>query len=268
MLFKTLAADWCEDGTVLLNHQHGGGYGIDRVCANEEYETRVSDRFYTFGWAGQTPKQVPLACGLSASQFKTSSKAPRILLTCNSYPKHVFRLHFQPMPGTIERMIAETRNFVSRMRGVRELVLRPHMNDIWQMTDLLRKIEPNLSMDDTRKSGLESYAASALVVHEVLNTSWLETLALNIPTVCFYDPDTYSFRDGAQPYIDRLSSVGILHRSGFEAADFVLSIKNNVQGWWQDHEVQDARRGFASTYANFSPAWPSHWEHEFHRWLD
>ena len=51
-LFKVLAADWQEEGTKLINHQHGGGYGIDRMHAGEEYETRVADRFCTLGWKG------------------------------------------------------------------------------------------------------------------------------------------------------------------------------------------------------------------------
>lgn len=268
-LFKVLAADWQEEGARLIIRQHGGGYGIDRMHAIEEYETRVADRFCTLGWKGDSPKQLPLATPLPASRRRRAKKSNQILLTCVHYPKQVYRIHFQPMPGTIETMIADTVAFVRGIRGQADLLVRPLPNDYgWGTVELLRQANPAIRLDDMRIPGPNSYIRSALVVHSYLGTSWLETLVLNIPTVCFYDPHTYAFRDAAQPFIDRLEAVGLLHKDGAAAARFVSSIMSDPQAWWQQPEVQEARLAFVSNYANYSANWAAEWESEFKRWLD
>jgi putative transferase (TIGR04331 family) len=268
-LFKILVADWRDEGTKVLDHQHGGGYGIDRVHPLEEYETRVADCFYTLGWRSSNPKQIPLVGALSASQAEVFSQSRLVMLMCVCYPKQVHRIHLQPMPGTIETLIAETANFIREMKGRQELLVRPYFHDYgWGMVETLRQADSELIMDDLRKSGIESYARSSLVVHNYLGTSWLETLAMNIPTVCFYDADTYAFREDARPYLDALSGVGVLHKSGAAAATFVLGLKNDPHRWWQTAEVQDARLAFVRNYANYSPNWAKEWETEFKQWIE
>ena len=106
------------------------------------------------------------------------------------------------------------------------------------------------------------------LVYNYIGTSWLETLALDIPTVCFYDPETYSFREEAQPFIDALATVGVLHHSGNSAALFVASLAGDIEKWWNKVKVQEARRNFVEQYANFSPDWKEQWEQEFKVVLD
>lgn len=266
-LFKTLAADWREEGTKILNHQHGGGYGLDRIHAVEEYETRVADCFYTLGWRSGD-KQTPLIGAFSASQWYVRQENNRVLLNCISFPKQVYRIHFHPMPGTVETMIAETVDFVREICGLHDLYVRPYFNDYgWGMVDALRQVKPNLLLDDLRIPGPKSYARSALVVHNYLGTSLLETLALNIPTMCFYDVNIYAFRDVAQPYMASLEAVGVLHQSGVSAARFASGAMNDLQGWWQRPEVQEARQAFVQNYANFSSNWAQKWEIEFRQWI-
>ena len=267
-LFKILAADWREEGTKILSHQHGGGYGIDRIHTTEEYETQVANRFYTLGWESNSPKQKPLAAALSRNFFRRTKVGSQILLSCVLYPKQVYRIHFQPMPGTIENMITETTAFVRESKDWPELLVRPYPDDYgWSMVNTLRATNPALRLDDMHVNGMNSYARSALVVHNYLGTSWLETLALNIPTVCFYDVRTYSFRSAAQPYIDRFEAAGVLHRDGSSAARFVSSIMANPQSWWDSPALQDLRAEFARNYANFSADWANQWESEFRNWI-
>jgi len=267
MLFKALAADWKLDGMKILNHQHGGNYGLDKIHAVEAYETRVSDQFYTLGWRGSSPKQTILSGAISPRYSVKQSKSDIVLLNCIAYPANVFRMHFQPMPGTINDMMEQTAMFVRRINGRIKITLRPPPVEFGLKTiQLLRKIDIGLAIDNMRKSGIASYLQSDLVIHSYLGTSWLETLALNIPTVCFYDSDIYAFRDDSLALIDSLKHVGILHESGERAATFVLSVKDRLQGWWSKPDVQEARTSFVQRYASFSTHWPTLWEDEFTKW--
>jgi putative transferase (TIGR04331 family) len=268
-LFKTLAAEWREEGTNILCHQHGGGYGMERIHVIEEYETRVSDRFFTLGWHGQSPKQVPLT-GAALHWRRYSGEVGKrcVLLCCTIYPKNVRYFHFQPLPGTIEKMFADTIEFATLVHQRGKLQVRTHRLDWgWNFNTTLRSRIPGLCFDDQSLSGRDSFARASLVVHNYLGSSWLETLVMNVPTVCFFDPNTYAFRDTAQPYIDRLKAVGILHCSGSEAAKFVTAVMIDPGGWWQGSEVQDARRHFVERYALFTPNWIGAWEAEFGQWV-
>ncbi len=268
LTFKFLVAEWREQGTILLSHQHGGGYGIDRIHVIEDFETRVSDLFYSWGWRGENPKIQPLSVGIHRA--KRSRHSQQILLICTTYPRNVYRLHFQPMPGTIETMIRDTVDFVSTFSEQGNLLIRPHFIDFGLgFLEKLKEVAPNAKYDITnrRPTPFERYGQSRLVVHNYLGTSWLETLALNIPTVCFFDSNTYDFRAEVKPFIEVFEHVGILHRSGREAARFVCDTSTDIETWWQRPDVQKIRRAFCANYANFSPDWPQQWEAEFRRLL-
>ena len=264
MTFKFLVAEWREQGTILLSQQHGGGYGIERSYFIEDFEIRVSDRFYSWGWLRGDRKVQPLPAGIYRA--KRSKHSKQILLICVSLPKTVIRLVFQPMPGTIEKMIRQTVDFVSTFPEQGNLLIRPYFKDYgWGFLDKLKRAAPNAKYDtlNRRPSSFKRFEQSRLVVHSYIGTSWLETLALDIPTVCFYDPETYSFREEAQPFIDALATVGVLHHSGNSAALFVESLAGDIEKWWNKVEVQEARRNFVAQYANFSPYWKEQWEQEF-----
>lgn len=262
LTFKLLAAEWVHQGTQLLYHQHGGGYGIDRVHAFEQYESRVTDRYYTWGWQNAgNPKVRPLS---PAALHTPARKKRLVLLSCIDFPVEVYRIHFHPMPGTIHTMHRETCEFLATLPDRRDLLVRPHANDYsGNFVSMLRQAAPDAGFDDRSASSFQRFAQSCLVVHNYLGTGYLETLALNVPTVCFYDPDTYAFRAEAEPLINGLERVGILHRSGKDAASFVAGLSDDPSGWWLTAEVQLARQQFIERYANFSSEWKRDWEMEF-----
>lgn len=266
LAWKLLVAEWRQQGTLLLYHQHGGGYGIDRAHTLEELEIRVSDHYYTWGWRRQESHVRPLSA--------PPPNAPRrfrkwLLLSCVDFPRVVYRLHFHPMPGAIQTMHRETCEFLTELPDRSKLLVRPYPHDYgWGFVDMMRKAAPNVLFDNQRGISAVRYAESRLVIHNYLGTGWLETLALDIPTVCFYDPAAYAFREAAQPFIDELEKVGVLHRSGIAAARFVTKLGNSPETWWNQPDAQEARRNFVEHYANFSPDWKKQWEREFETVLD
>lgn len=268
LTFKFLAATWEEQGTIILCHQHGGGYGLDRIHVTEDFETRVSDIYYSWGWLREDCKVQPLSAGIHYSKRPKYSK--QMLLNCGEVSGNVHRLQFQPMQGTMETVIRDTVDFVSIFSEHDNLLIRPYPWDYgWGFLDKLKRAAPNAKYDtgNRRPTPFKRYAQSRLVVHNYLGASWLETLALNIPTVCFFDPNTYEFRRAAKPYIEDLERVGILHHSGKEAAHFVCDTWKDIETWWQQPDVQKARSAFCANYANFSPDWTQQWESEFKRLL-
>ncbi len=183
---------------------------------------------------------------------------------CVDYPKFIHRIHFQPMGDQVSILHNEVCEFLSYLPDHKQLLIRGYPIDYgWGAPCKIRNAASEAKYETARPASLKRFAQSQIVVHSYLGTSYLETLALNIPTVCFYDSNSYSFRSEAQPFINGLEKASIIHRSGRDAAQFLSSISENPISWWSKTDVQEARSNFVSHYANFSDNWMQEWEDEF-----
>ena len=258
--FKILAAEWCELGTKLHYHQHGGWYGLDDLHVGERFECRVSDSYYTWGWSrGDERTRLLSPLIISARSKKKSCDS----LICFDQPPQIYRLQYFPLPGTLQTMYDQVSEFTKLRESKTDLKIRMFPGDYG---DAQRKAivtaNPAAQFGNTGDI-FDQYSISRIVFHSYLGTSWLETLGINTPTICFYDPDAYKFRSDAKSLIEALIQVGILHISGRSAASHANKIDGNVQSWWLSTDVQLARTNFAEKFANFSTDWKSQWQREF-----
>lgn len=264
--FQVLMAEWRQEGTQLLYHQHGGGYGLDPQLIVESYEIRVSDRFYSWGWHRDGASVSPLSPAMPTAKRRLSSR--HVLLNCVDLPKTPFRMTFAPMPGTIEIMHRNTCEFLTEFHDQPNLVIRPFPVDYgWGAVESMKAAAPAARFNGGHKQ-FPLFLSARLVVHSYLGTAWLETLGLNIPTIVFYNPAVYVYREETRTSMDALRRIGILHHSGKDAARFIAGLGHDIEGWWRQPEVQAARRDFVQRYANFSPDWARQWTREFESVLD
>ncbi len=267
---KVLFAEWKKNGTKLLYHQHGGNYGLDAKHTMEEYEISSANKYYTWGWRKNDQNVFSLPV---PSIEVNKEKLTRILLCVNDYYSLGHRIHYQPMGNRIIEMHNQTLRFIEHIKSHLPLDVRlPQVEYDYSIAPTL-KSSPNIrSIDNssTRTYNMPlSYShGNSIIVHSYLCTSWLETIGIDIPTVCFYDPEVYKFRDNAHISIEKLERVGILHKSGQDAAKFINNLKNNIEDWWSSNETKDARSYFKKNYANFSYNWHLSWEKEFRSLID
>jgi putative transferase (TIGR04331 family) len=80
----------------------------------------------------------------------------------------------------------------------------------------------------------------------------LETLSQNIPTLAFWQNGLDHLRESAKPYYQLLIDAGIVHLTSESAAQKVNEVWNDVDGWWKQSKVQDARKRFCEQYARQS----------------
>ena len=259
-------AESLHRGARLVTHQHGGGYGIDRYHLGEDHDIKVSDAFYTWGWEhpdfGHKVRSLPTAY---PSRF-TGKRTGDYLLFSLPITGHVYRLQAFLMPSHIERSVSETVAMINGLSSETRLRVRSSGTDGFP-SEALSRATATITLDDLQEDGPMAASRAILVIHNYLGTSWLETLAMNVPTVCFYDPEIYTPREAAQPFVDALAKVGVIHYSGIEAAKFVNGLNGDPSAWWQSAEVQEAREAFVARYANFSENWLPAWIEEFERLL-
>ena len=81
----------------------------------------------------------------------------------------------------------------------------------------------------------------------------------NIPTVVFVNPKHWEVRDSVLPFFDQLREVGILHDTPRSAALHVNNIKNKIESWWVDDNLQAIRRQFCQNYGYTDKHWRDLW---------
>jgi len=258
--FQMLSSLWGAKGTLIASHQHGGHQGLDEIHAGEEYEARTSDVHYSLGWTDTRRNIRPLPAAMP--QRSNSASRHRLLLMSLSKSDVTYRLQPFCLPKHFELCARETRDFLARLGWPEPAIVRAGNEDLSAL-----QLSTGVKTEGFSVPGSISASASALVVHNYLGVTWLETLAMNVPTVCFIPTGIHKFRAAAQPFVDVLAKVGVIHYSGIEAAKFVNGLNGDPSAWWQSAEVQEAREAFVARYANFSENWLPAWIEEFERLL-
>jgi putative transferase (TIGR04331 family) len=266
IVFRHVAFAHRRRGSTIAVHQHGGGYGIDEYHLGEEHDLFFADVFYTWGWTREDRGTKVMPLPTAFPNVSGAEPGKHMLLMSAPIASHFYRFHSFLLPTHSARVVDETVSLCRELSDGTDLRIRSSSADAFPMNRLTES-RAAIREDDLRESGSIAASRAQLVIHNYLGTSWLETLALNIPTVCFYEPKMYRPREAARPFIDALTRVGIIHHSGKEAARFINGLNGNPSGWWNSPEVQEARHAFVARYANFSNNWLDAWTTEFDRLL-
>lgn len=265
--FKFLAAEMKERGAKLIVTQYGGSCGNARYNPFEGYERKAADQFWSWGWGEQAdgvkPMPNPKLSFLATRRKSGLQKGePYIFYVGNSLPRYHFRTWSCPTAHQVLDYLKWLTRFLEAMEvEVRaQLVFRPHPLDWgWSLRRRLREAFPDLRLDSPQSNYHRGLLGASLVIHDANQTTFLESLAANIPTVVFWDPHLWELRADAEPYYRLLHDAGILYCDPMAAAGAVNRIWPEVEKWWQLTKVQQARQTFVQQFALHSSAWLEKW---------
>ena len=119
----------------------------------------------------------------------------------------------------------------------------------WKVEDFFRINGFDKNVKTKNPNFINQLNKSALSISSHNGTVPLETLALNFPTVIFWDREYYQIRSDAKEYIDLLKDVGIFYDCPVMAAEHINSISNDISFWWNQKNVQQAVKLFTNKYA-------------------
>jgi putative transferase (TIGR04331 family) len=74
-------------------------------------------------------------------------------------------------------------------------------------------------------------------------------MAMNIPTVIFWNPEHWELKGDATKYMKDLEEVGIFHSSPMSAVSHIERIWDSVPDWWESDSVQEAKIRFCQKYS-------------------
>jgi putative transferase (TIGR04331 family) len=108
---------------------------------------------------------------------------------------------------------------------------------------------PELRLDEGREPIVSLIEKCRLCISTYNGTTFLESLAMNIPTIIFWNPNHWECRDSAVPYFDRMRAVGIFHETPESAAHQMARVWDDVATWWNSKSVQAVRKEFCYRYS-------------------
>ena len=233
--------------------QPSGGYGMFPWDTYEERERAVSDRYLTWGWdddeddrvrpVGYVRKKRPLGvdhgAGRRALLVTVAFQAPVQMMTpmVNS---SVWLEYFDDSRRFVDALDPDVR---------RSLLIRLYRSDSgWDQSERWAQHCPDVDLDDGKRGIEESLIDTRLVISTYNGANNLESMAMGIPTVMFWNPVWWPLRDSAQPYFDRLRDVGVFHESPTSAAVHVCSVWSDVEGWWKSESVVEAVSEFTDRF--------------------
>ena len=131
-----------------------------------------------------------------------------------------------------------------------------------------KNLDPDLKIYHGQKTMYQQLNESRLCIGTYNSTCDLETFSKNYPTITFFNPKLNEMREAAQPYFDKLRSVGIYHETPDSAALKVNEIYKDPQTWWHSPEVQNIRKEFCHRFARTSENWISEYKNKIKEIID
>lgn len=253
-LFKAWAAERVQRGVKYIVGQHGNNYGTHRYM-NPSVEEETSDAFITWGWKGMLPQHTP------GFNLKISTKTD---LRCDPDGEvlliQVWAGHRTSTWDNSEQFLhymAQQFAFVKGLTQTAKSLLKIRLHHDWVRLDWneperWKKFSPELVLDPGFEGIQDQIRKSRLVIHSYDSTGLLETMALGIPSLAFWQNGLEHLRDEVKDDYQSLVDAGIVHLSPESAANTVNAIYEDPEAWWVDTKRSEIIRKFCTKYSRLS----------------
>jgi putative transferase (TIGR04331 family) len=268
---KLWIAEKKEQGSNLVISQHGGLFGSALIEQSEEHQIKISDRYFTWGWKDKNNKNIrPLpAINLSPKKIKfikQNDNGHILWIYGSAFSRYFKRMHSIPIgPQCLEYLqdqLAFGKSVSEEVLKTLKLRFRPNVKFKWDEISYFEDAGLGKIIDYTNVKLHKRMNGCRLCVSTDNSTVFLETLAINFPTILFFNPAHWQLRPKAQPFYDELKRVGILHDSPESAAELVNRIFENPSDWWFQSERQRIIKFFCKEFAFTRSNWLEDWKRE------
>jgi putative transferase (TIGR04331 family) len=253
-IFKLWAAKQVSEGTKYIIGQHGNAPLVYRTVRTT-VDKQTADKYITWGYDLEKSNYI------AAYVFKTNGRKEgkynlngNILLIQKAEPD---RLTSFDDSHQYVNYLNDQFKLINNLEDLpkKKLLIRPPMNKkgtVYALNEKWKEIDPNLKISSAVVRIEDLIADSCLVIHSYDSTGILETLSQNIPTLAFWQNGIDHLTDDAIQFYKALENAQIIHFSPESLAKKVNYVSKNIQNWWVQKDVQDARIYFCDRYAKNS----------------
>lgn len=253
--FKIWLAEKMEKGATLFIGQHGGGPSTSKIHADEIHEKSISDYYLTWSKTNKEESNIigqGILNDLVYKKIKSKNNGSLLIIGLN-LKSYSTRLWSAPISCyQYNNYLKDLGIFLDTLPiEIKEKVILRFYKKQFDKFQINRLYDtfPNLNIEDTNKSLESKLKLSRICICTYNGTTMLQTLALNYPTLIFWNPDHHEIRLDALPFYKELKRVKILFFSQKEMETHLLEIWEDVQLWWENKDLQKARSEFCDSYA-------------------
>ena len=244
-VFKAWTAEKVMNGSPLLVGQHGGHSGIGRFSATNDHEVAIADRFASWGWSDERRTKVTPTGQLKGfgRMRGGSGGSGSALLMLNANPRYSYDIYDFPVAAQWLKYHADQFEFVENLppEVQRHLVVRLYQHDYgWDQAERWQDRFPDLTYELSTDDYLASLERSRVVISTYNGATFLETIAMHVPTIFFWDPTTSGLSTRARDVFTALADVGVFHETPGSASDHLSEVWDDVDGWWGRADVRAA----------------------------
>lgn len=255
-IFKAWAASRVERSAPLVLGQHGGTYGMTLWNFLEGHQWAISDAWLSWGWKNDNNDKIKPVGNLKLiGQNMDWDPDGYALMVEMTMPRYSYHMYSAPAASQWLDYFEEQSRFVTALpENLRaQLLVRLYSHDYgWCQRERWKDRFPQICLDDGNISINSLIKKSRLYISTYNSTTFLESLAMNIPTIMFWDPKQWELCGSAQPYFDQLKKVGVFHESPESAAGKLAEIWDDVPRWWNQPEIQTTRQHFCNRFSRMS----------------
>lgn len=251
-------AESIESGAKLLIAQHGGKYGHFKVSFTDSHEMNISDFFISWGWKKNNNKKIK-NLGIVKNYFpilrKENNDTSRELLLFLMENKSRYIKYLTSDSGTgkyYDYYYNFCPNFIKELNNkLRCRLVVKTVNAIygWNEIPFLKSKFSSINSVNGTGSYNKLVNKSKLVICSYLSTSFLETLAANVPSILILSDSTNMFNKETLKLLKILKNEHIYFTNYKAGADFINNNWHNVNQWWEDKNTQKAKNIFVEKFS-------------------
>ena len=232
----------------IIGGKHGGSALLRKYAVWEKSEELISDAYLTWGNTSVDNKKLirtPANILVNIKKRK-KIKGERILFgtTVQSRYQTIFFSDFN-------NYLRIQKEFIKNIPQdlCEKLYVRLHPSDYgWGIKKRIVDLNANIKFDNTLISFRESIKTCKIYICDHYHTTYIETLALNIPTILFWNSSQYPVLPKAQQYIQSLIDVKIIHETPESAIEWLKIIEKSPEEWWFQLRTQNNINKFLNEY--------------------
>ncbi len=261
--FKIWTAFYVAKGVPLIIEQHGGHFGIGLINQTEIHQIKIATIFASWGWESSENVCSMPSLKLNKSFLFKYNKTGKILITTPSYPRYFYCSFSVPFSGQFLSYLDGLFIFLTglNLNTKKNLLIRTDADIFgWNINKRIEDRGFGWAIDKKNINLFDSLKEAKISISTYNATIFLETLAMNFPTLVYFDFSYYEIREDALEMITILLEANILHKSPEDAYQFLNNLHDEIENWWFSKIVQDARLIFCNKYARTSSKCINDWK--------
>ena len=175
-------------------------------------------------------------------------------MTEMALPRYSYQMFSSPIASQWLNYFDDQCRFVRALPKLirKQLTVRLYSDYGWDEAERWSDQFPDIQLDPGKKPLPNLIARSRINISTYNATTFLESLALNVPTIVFWDPVYWELNEAASEGMQVLRDAGIFHDYPESAAAQLTQVWDDVHGWWSGTVVQEAREEFCAIYSRTS----------------